>query len=416
MKRLYEFLSQIHPLTNIPDRYADRVGASPSEKFKKVRHSEPMLSLANAFSDDEVQEFVGRVRRFLALRSDDRLDFTAEPKIDGLSMNLRYEEGQLVSGATRGDGYEGEDVTVNVKTIGDIPKRLRVNDYPAFCELRGEVYMSKEEFLALNERQLAAGKDPFANPRNSAAGSLRQLDPDVTKSRSLHFYCYGWGEVSHFPAETQSGMTKWLSACGFQTNPLLEVHNTLEGLLSYHKRIEGLRAKLDYDIDGVVYKVDRLDWQKRLGFVSRSPRWALAHKFSAERATTKLTDIELQVGRTGALTPVGKLEPVGVGGVVVQNVTLHNEDFIKGIGGDGRVLRDGRDIRIGDTLVVQRAGDVIPQVVDVVIDKRPKRATPFYFPKYCPCPLHTDVTREETATVRKVLAPTVLASLHVPFR
>jgi DNA ligase (NAD+) len=398
LKRFYEFLFQIHSLPDKRDEYALSVGTRPSEKFRKVLHSAPMLSLANAFSDDEVREFVGRIRRFLSLRSEDSLDFTAEPKIDGLSLNLRYEHGDLAVCATRGDGTEGEDVTANVRTIREVPARLLVNDVPDFCELRGEIYMSKRDFLALNKRQIGEGKEPFANPRNSAAGSLRQLDPNITKSRPLHFFCYGWGEISGLPAETQSGMTKWLASCGFQTNPLLEVHSSVEGLLSYHKRIEELRAKLDYDIDGVVYKVDRLDWQKRLGFVSRSPRWAIAHKFSAERATTTLKDIEIQVGRTGALTPVGKLEPVGVGGVIVQNVTLHNEDYIKGIGSKGEELRGGRDIRIGDTVIVQRAGDVIPQIVDVVIERRRKEAVPFPFPRKCPCDLHTDVVREKIST------------------
>jgi DNA ligase (NAD+) len=398
LKRLYEFLYQIHPIANGRDEYIETVGARPSEKFKKVRHSEPMLSLANAFSEEEVREFVDRIRRFLSLRSDDSLNFTAEPKIDGLSLSLRYENGALVVGATRGDGFEGEDVTANVRTIKEIPPQLRVNDFPEVCELRGEVYMPKGEFLALNERQISEGKGPFANPRNSAAGSLRQLNPNITKSRALHFYCYGWGHISHLPVETQSGMTRWLAACGFQTNPLLEVHNSVDGLLSYHKRIGELRAKLDYDIDGVVYKVDRLDWQKRLGFVSKSPRWALAHKFSAERATTKLRDIEIQVGRTGVLTPVGKLDPVGVGGVIVQNATLHNEDYIKGVGSKGEILRQGRDIRIGDTVIVQRAGDVIPQIVDIVIERRPKGVAPFLFPTKCPCDLHTDVVREEIST------------------
>ncbi|MGE5774543.1 MAG: NAD-dependent DNA ligase LigA, partial [Hyphomicrobiales bacterium] len=261
-----------------------------------------------------------------------------------------------------------------------------------------EVYMTKDAFLELNERQKATGGQIFANPRNSAAGSLRQKDPAVTASRALGFFAYGWGEMSEKPADTQSGMIKWFEACGYETNPLTRLCRSTEELFAFHRKIEEGRAKLDYDIDGVVYKVGRLDWQERLGFVSRSPRWAIAHKFPAERAVTVLKDIEIQVGRTGAFTPVGKLEPVGVGGVIVQNVTLHNEDYIKGIGGKGETLREGRDIRIGDTVIVQRAGDVIPQIVDVVIDKRPKDAKPYHFPKKCPCHLHTDVVREETAT------------------
>src|SRR5450432_2964138 len=258
--------------------------------------------------------------------------------------------------------------------------------------------MTKQAFLALNERQKAAGDTIFANPRNSAAGSLRQKDPSITASRPLGFFAYAWGEMSAMPEETQSGMIKWFERCGFKTNPLTKPCKSVDELIAFHRAIEEQRAKLDYDIDGVVYKVDRLDWQERLGFVSRSPRWAIAHKFPAERAMTVLKDIEIQVGRTGPLTPVGKLEPVGVGGVIVQNVTLHNEDYIKGIGGDGEQLREGREIMIGDTVIVQRAGDVIPQVVDVAIDKRPKGAREFHLPKKCPCPLHTDVVREETAT------------------
>jgi DNA ligase (NAD+) len=257
--------------------------------------------------------------------------------------------------------------------------------------------MTKADFLKLNERQKAAGDTIFANPRNSAAGSLRQKDPGVTASRPLGFFAYAWGEMSEMPADSQSGMIKWFAGCGFKTNPLTKIRHSVEELLAFHREIEAHRAKLDYDIDGVVYKVDRLDWQERLGFVSRSPRWAIAHKFPAERAVTVLKDIEIQVGRTGALTPVGKLEPVGVGGVIVQNVTLHNEDYIKGIGGDGELLRDGRDIRIGDTVIIQRAGDVIPQIVDVVIEKRKKDSKLYPFPTKCPCYLHTKVVREETA-------------------
>jgi DNA ligase (NAD+) len=376
---------------------SQKVGAAPSGRFKKVRHALPMLSLDNAFADEDVRDFVGRIVRFLKL-PDDKIDFSAEPKIDGLSMSLRYEGGELVTAATRGDGAEGEDVTANIRTLEDVPKKLKARNVPDICEVRGEVYMTKKGFLALNERQKAAGDTVFVNPRNSAAGSLRQKDPSITASRPLGFFAYAWGEMSDMPEATQSGMIKWFERCGFKTNPLTKLCHSIEQLLAFHRSIEEQRAMLDYDIDGVVYKVDRIDWQERLGFVSRTPRWAIAHKFPAERAMTVLRDIEIQVGRTGSFTPVGKLEPVGVGGVIVQNVTLHNEDYIKGIGNKGEVLREGRDIRIGDTVVVQRAGDVIPQVVDVVIDKRPKNAREFHFPKKCPCPLHTDVVREETAT------------------
>ncbi|MGA8931394.1 MAG: NAD-dependent DNA ligase LigA, partial [Pseudolabrys sp.] len=358
----------------------------------------PMLSLDNAFAEQDVIDFVARIRRFLKLSEDEKLAFSAEPKIDGLSMSLRYEGGELVTAATRGDGAEGEDVTANIRTLEDVPKKLKGRSMPAVCEVRGEIYMTKHAFLALNERQKAAGDTIFANPRNSAAGSLRQKDPKITASRPLGFFAYAWGEMSTMPADTQSGMIKWFESCGFKTNPLTKLCRSTEELITFHRKIEEGRAELDYDIDGVVYKVDRIGWQERLGFVSRTPRWGIAHKFPAERAMTVLKDIELQVGRTGALTPVGKLDPVGVGGVIVQNVTLHNEDYIKGIGSDGESLRDGRDIRIGDTVVIQRAGDVIPQVVDVVIDKRPKSAKPYHFPKKCPCYLHTELVREETAT------------------
>ncbi len=375
-----------------------RVGAAPARGFAKVRHSVPMLSLGNAFSAEDVTDFVGRIRRFLKLREDETIAFSAEPKIDGLSMSLRYEDGQLVTAATRGDGTEGEDVTANIKTIKAIPHKLKGGRIPKICEVRGEVYMTKADFLKLNERQKQAGGQIFANPRNSAAGSLRQKDPSVTASRPLGFFAYAWGDISEMPADSQHGMIKWFESCGFDTNPLTKLCRSVDELIAFHHDIELRRAKLDYDIDGVVYKVDRLDWQRRLGFAGREPRWGVAHKFAAEQAPTVLNDIEIQVGRTGTLAPVGKLEPVGVGGVIVQNVTLHNEDYIKGIGSDGEPLRGGRDIRIGDTVIVQRAGDVIPQIVDVVIDKRPKDAKPYKFPTRCPCPLHTDVVRETTAT------------------
>ncbi len=380
------------------DSPSRRVGAAPTGRFKKVRHAVPMLSLDNAFAEDDVRDFVARIRRFLKLSDDEKIAFSAEPKIDGLSMSLRYQDGELVTAATRGDGQEGEDVTANIRTLKDVPQHLKGRHVPKICEVRGEVYMTKQAFLELNERQKATGGELYVNPRNTAAGSLRQKDPAVTATRPLGFFAYAWGEMSEMPADSQSGMIKWFAGCGFKTNPLTKIRHSVEELLAFHREIEETRAELAYDIDGVVYKVDRLDWQERLGFVSRSPRWAIAHKFPAERATTVLNDIEIQVGRTGALTPVGKLDPVGVGGVIVQNVTLHNEDYIKGIGGDGAPLRDGRDIRIGDTVIIQRAGDVIPQVVDVVIAKRPKHAKPYHFPTKCPCHLHTDIVREETAT------------------
>ncbi|MFZ0115689.1 MAG: NAD-dependent DNA ligase LigA [Xanthobacteraceae bacterium] len=375
------------PALVLADSPSRRVGARPARGFAKLRHAVPMLSLDNAFSDEDVTDFVDRIRRFLRLPADEPLAFTAEPKIDGLSLSLRYEGGRLVNGATRGDGIEGEDVTANVKTLENIPHELRGRRVPARCDIRGEVYMTKSAFLALNERQQEAGKQVFANPRNSAAGSLRQLDASITASRPLGFFAYAWGEMSELPEKTQHGMLDWFARCGFTTNPLMKRCNSVEELLEFHREIELARGTLDYDIDGVVYKVDRLDWQERLGFVSRTPRWAIAHKFPAQRATTIVRDIDIQVGRTGALTPVAKLEPVTVGGVVVQNATLHNADEIARL-----------DVRIGDTVEVQRAGDVIPQVLGVVLEKRPADAKPYRFPTKCPCPLHTPVIRETTAT------------------
>jgi DNA ligase (NAD+) len=375
------------PALVLADSPSRRVGARPARGFAKLRHAVPMLSLDNAFSDEDVTDFVDRIRRFLRLPADEPLAFTAEPKIDGLSLSLRYEGGRLVNGATRGDGIEGEDVTANVKTLENIPHELRGRRVPARCDIRGEVYMTKSAFLALNERQQEAGKQMFANPRNSAAGSLRQLDASITASRPLGFFAYAWGEMSELPEKTQHGMLDWFARCGFTTNPLMKRCNSVEELLEFHREIELARGTLDYDIDGVVYKVDRLDWQERLGFVSRTPRWAIAHKFPAQRATTIVRDIDIQVGRTGALTPVAKLEPVTVGGVVVQNATLHNADEIARL-----------DVRIGDTVEVQRAGDVIPQVLGVVLEKRPSDAKPYRFPTKCPCPLHTPVIRETTAT------------------
>jgi DNA ligase (NAD+) len=398
LRQRFNAIEKRFPELVTSDSPSQKVGAAPARGFAKVRHAVPMLSLDNAFAEQDVVDFVGRIERFLKLGEDAKIDFSAEPKIDGLSMSLRYEGGELKTAATRGDGAEGEDVTANIRTLKDVPHKLKGRNIPDVCEVRGEVYMTKKAFLALNERQKADEGTIFANPRNSAAGSLRQKDPAITASRPLGFFAYAWGEMSEMPEDTQSGMIKWFERCGFSTNPLTKLCHSVDELIAFHRRIEEQRAELDYDIDGVVYKVDRLDWQERLGFVSRTPRWAIAHKFPAERAMTVLRDIEIQVGRTGSFTPVGKLQPVGVGGVIVQNVTLHNEDYIKGIGNKGEMLREGRDIRIGDTVVIQRAGDVIPQVVDVVIDKRPRGAKEFHFPKKCPCPLRTDVVREETAT------------------
>jgi DNA ligase (NAD+) len=368
------------------DSPSRRIGATPAAKFARVRHAVPMLSLDNAFAEQDVLDFIGRIRRFLRLQDDDEIAFSAEPKIDGLSISLRYEAGELAIGATRGDGNVGEDVTANVKTLSDIPHRLEIRGVPKLCEVRGEVYMTKSGFLALNKRQSELGGQVFVNPRNSAAGSLRQKDPLITASRPLGFFAYAWGEMSQMPADTQAGMANWFRSCGFKTNPLVKMCRSVEELLQFHHEIEAERATLDYDIDGVVYKVDRLDWQRRLGFVSRNPRWAIAHKFPAEKAMTIVKDIEIQVGRTGALTPVAKLEPVTVGGVVVQNATLHNADEIARLG-----------VRIGDTVRIQRAGDVIPQVLGVV-EERARGARLYHFPSECPCHLHTEVVRDKTAT------------------
>jgi DNA ligase (NAD+) len=360
------------PLLVRPDSPSHRVGARPSEKFAKVTHRVPMLSLDNAFDDDDVAEFLGRVRRFLGLKEDEDIAVMAEPKIDGLSASLRYENGLLVQGATRGDGQEGEDITANLRTLSDIPLRLSGRP-PRVLEVRGEVYMTHKAFAALNRRQEKDGKPTYANPRNSAAGSVRQLDPKVTAGRALNFFAYAWGEVSDMPADTQHGMLARLESFGFIVNPLVRRCETLEAVLKFYRDIESRRAKLGYDIDGVVYKVDRLDLQARLGFVSRSPRWAIAHKFPAEQAETVIEAIEIQVGRTGKLAPVARLKPVTVGGVVVQNATLHNEDEIARL-----------DARVGDTVVIQRAGDVIPQVLRVIIEKRPRASKPYKFPHTCP--------------------------------
>jgi DNA ligase (NAD+) len=350
-----------------------RVGSAPVEAFGKVRHRVAMLSLGNVFDDEGVREFLDRVCRFLGLASTEGLAFTAEPKIDGLSITLRYEQGYLVQGATRGDGYEGENVTANVRTIADIPQRIGARGIPDPFEVRGEIYMGRRAFQRLNDEQAARGERVFANPRNAAAGSLRQLDPAITASRPLKFFAYGWGEAPRLPADTQWGVYQALKAWGFPLNPLARLTHSLAEMLETYGDIESGRAGLDYDIDGVVYKLDRLDLQDRLGFVSRSPRYAIAHKFPAEKATTILRDIEIQVGRTGAMTPVAKLEPVTVGGVVVQNATLHNEDEIA-----------RKDIRKGDTVILQRAGDVIPQILAVVQEKRAKGAKRFTFPAVCP--------------------------------
>lgn len=392
-------IEQRFPALVREDSPSRKVGAAVSEKFRKIVHAVPMLSLDNAFADADVIDFVGRIRRFLRLGADAPLAMTAEPKIDGLSLSLRYEAGRLVTAATRGNGQVGEDVTANARTIAEIPNVLS-GDFPEVLEVRGEVYMRLTDFAELNRRNAETGKQVFANPRNSAAGSLRQLDTSITASRPLRFFAYTWGEVSAMPADTQMGMVAAFERFGFRVNPLMKLLDSVEGLLEQYRLIESSRATLGYDIDGVVYKVNSLELQRRLGFVSRSPRWAIAHKFPAEKATTILTGIDIQVGRTGALTPVARLVPVTVGGVVVTNATLHNEDYIKGIDNNGQPIREGRDIRIGDTVSIQRAGDVIPQVIDVVMEKRPPHSMPYAFPVLCPaCGSHA--VREEGEAVRR---------------
>jgi DNA ligase (NAD+) len=373
LRRRLEKLEAAHPELRRADSPTKKVGAAPVGAFGKIRHDVPMLSLSNAFDDQDVVDFVERVRRFLKLGESDVLEITAEPKIDGLSISIRYEAGVLVQAATRGDGAEGENVTANIKTVSEIPHALKGKNVPDVIDIRGEIYLGHKDFEKLNAAQVASGDKVFANPRNAAAGSLRQLDASITAKRPLRFFAYAWGAASKLPDDTQAGVDTAFGQWGLPVNPLMRIATKADELLAFYRDIEGKRASLGYDIDGVVYKVNRLDYQGRLGFVSRSPRWAIAHKFAAEQATTVLERIEIQVGRTGALTPVAKLRPVTVGGVVVSNATLHNEDEIA-----------RKDIREGDTVVVQRAGDVIPQVVEVVFDKRPRDSQPFVFPTVCP--------------------------------
>jgi len=379
------------------DSPSDNVGAAASDGFGKVPHSVRMLSLGNAFTNDDVTEFDKSVRKFLG-RETGALTFTAEPKIDGLSLSLRYVSGKLVQAATRGDGAVGENVTANARTIHNVPQVL--DDAPEILEVRGEVYMSHADFAALNSRQIAAGAKSFANPRNAAAGSLRQLDVSITKSRPLKFFAYAWGEVSSPLADTQSGAIERLKALGFQTNPLTQICAGPADMIAHYRDIETQRATLGYDIDGVVYKVDDLSLQARLGFRSTTPRWAIAHKFPAELAWTTLDAIDIQVGRTGALSPVARLRPVTVGGVVVSNATLHNEDYIAGRGNKGDDIRGGKDIRVGDCVQIYRAGDVIPKVADVDLSKRPAGTMPFDFPTTCP-KCGSDAVREEGDVVRR---------------
>ena len=380
------------------DSPSEQVGAPVAEGFGKIRHAVPMLSLANAFDAEEVTEFDARIRKYLGLGADAPLAYTAEPKIDGLSLSLRYENGVLVEAATRGDGAVGENVTANARTIQDIPQELK--NAPDLLEVRGEVYMSHADFAALNARQAERGGKTFANPRNAAAGSLRQLDPEITRARPLRFFAYAWGALSAPLADTQKGAIDRLAELGFSTNPLTALCEGPGDMVAHYETIEAQRATLGYDIDGVVYKVDDLALQDRLGFRSTTPRWAVAHKFAAELAWTRLESIDIQVGRTGALSPVARLQPVTVGGVVVSNATLHNEDYIKGLDSKGAEIRGGKDVRVGDWVQIYRAGDVIPKVADVDLSKRPEDAAPFVFPTACP-ECGSDAIREPGDAVRR---------------
>ncbi|MGB0505852.1 MAG: NAD-dependent DNA ligase LigA [Pikeienuella sp.] len=381
------------------DSPSHRVGAPVSAAFAKVKHRAAMLSLSNLFEEDEVGEFDGRIRRFLGLGDDAPLAYTAEPKIDGLSLSLLYVNGRLTVAATRGDGQEGENVTANAMMVDNVPHVLP-DDAPRELEVRGEVYMSHADFAALNERALETGGKIFANPRNAAAGSLRQLDSKITAARPLKFFAYAWGVISEPLAVSQMGSVERLGSLGFQINELTKRCETVADLVAHYQQIEKQRANLGYDIDGVVYKVDDLSLQSRLGFRSNNPRWATAHKFSAETATTILEAIDIQVGRTGALSPVARLRPVTVGGVVVSNATLHNEDYIAGHGGKGELIREGRDLRIGDTVTIYRAGDVIPKVMDVDVSQRVEGAEPYVFPEVCP-QCGSAAVRDEGEAVRR---------------
>ncbi|WP_195821942.1 NAD-dependent DNA ligase LigA [Roseobacter sp. MH60115] len=380
------------------DSPSDQVGTAPSEGFSKVEHAVAMLSLANGFDAEDIADFDGRVRRYLGIPEETQLDYTAEPKIDGLSLSLRFENGKLVQAATRGDGSVGENVTANARTINDIPTQIA--DAPELLEVRGEVYMSHPDFEALNARQAETGGKVFANPRNAAAGSLRQLDASITRARPLRFFAYAWGALSEPLATTQMGAIERLAEMGFATNPLTRTCAGPSELVAHYDVIEAQRATLGYDIDGVVYKVNDLTLQERLGFRSTTPRWAIAHKFPAELAWTRLEAIDIQVGRTGALSPVARLHPVTVGGVVVSNATLHNEDYIAGRDNKGGEIRGGKDIRVGDWVQVYRAGDVIPKVADVDLSKRPDDAQPYAFPTRCP-ECNSDALREPGDAVRR---------------
>ena len=400
LKRRNAAIEALFPHLKRTDSPSEQVGARPAEGFGKVAHRVPMLSLANEFSADGIREFDARIRRYLNLSPEAPLAYVAEPKIDGLSLSLRFEGGRLVQAATRGNGEVGENVTANAQTVQDIPQRLRASA-PAVLEVRGEVYMTHDDFARMNARAAGAGGRSFANPRNAAAGSLRQLDARITAGRPLRFFAYAWGEMSEPLAETQWGSLRRLEELGFSVSPLARLCDGPEALLDTYADIEAQRSTLGYDIDGIVYKVNELELQRRLGFRSTTPRWAVAHKFSAERAWTRLRGIEVNVGRTGALAPLARLDPVTVGGVVVSNATLHNEDYIAGrSAAKGEPIRGGKDLRVGDWVEVRRAGDVIPQIVDVDLSRRPAEAAPFEFPTTCP-QCGSDAIREAGDVVRR---------------
>lgn len=389
LKRRNELIEARFPELKIADGPSVRIGAAIRSEFGKVEHKIPMLSLGDIFSEDELIDFTSSVNRFLGYETDNQITYSAEPKIDGLSFSARFEKGKFVKGATRGDGKVGEDITENLKVIKDLPLVISAPDVPDVLEVRGEVYMSKADFLELNAKNSTENKKIFANPRNAAAGSLRQLDANITKERKLSLFVYTWGDVSDISWKSQSEFLEKVRAWGFKTNPYNRICHTTKDLIDYFEYLQQERAELLYDIDGIVYKVDDLSLQNRLGFLTRTPRWAIAHKFPAEQAFTKINNIRIQVGRTGALTPVADLEPINVGGVIVSHATLHNEDEIK-----------RKDIRIGDTVIIQRAGDVIPQIVAVVKEKRPSGTSEFEFPHTCPmCGAHA--IREEDEAVRR---------------
>ncbi|MGB0574289.1 MAG: NAD-dependent DNA ligase LigA [Hyphomicrobiales bacterium] len=400
LKNYHAQVLEKYPFLKKESKYFESIGFMPSEKFSKVKHKIPMLSLSNIFDEVGLDDFYEKIRKYLNLSLDSTLEIVSEPKIDGLSASLLYKKGVLEVGATRGDGSLGEDVTENIRTISNIPKIIDSMDVPEILEVRGEIYMNKSDFISLNEEMLQQGKQTYVNPRNTASGSLRQIDPNITRSRKLNFFAYTWGQISNNNFDTHFEVISKFKEWGFAINPYTKINRSKNELIDSYSELDSIRSSLDYDIDGVVYKINSLSLQDRLGFVSRSPRWAVAHKFQAEKANTRIIDIDVQVGRTGALTPVAKLEPINIGGVVVRNATLHNEDFISGINSDGNQIRNGSDIRIGDTVEVIRSGDVIPKVVGVDISKRPHNSRKYQFPQLCPI-CNSPAIREINASTGK---------------